>query len=84
MTVVRLNLLQMPETRLIVRAPQERDRPVPIPEAYAAVRSRDPRQAHELFLSEAADHEGRASVTFRPSTCFQFKQMLWHSGLLVM
>ena len=81
--VGRLVLGGLPETRLVVEVLwKAASGPLTVVEVYRAAERRQPGMARALFLADRADPARLEPASFRSSTVYQFKQILWHTGIL--
>lgn len=83
--VARAVLLASPVVRLIIDTLlADRIHDLSVAELFRAAAQRDEVLARALFLQDPAlgTQEQLRSADFNPTTTFQFKQILWHSGIL--
>ncbi len=83
--VARSVLLRQPAVQLLVEVLRfRRGKALPIGKLYESARRENDTLAGALFLSDPSRGVAKQMIgtDFRPSTVFQFKQMLWHAGIL--
>jgi hypothetical protein len=83
--VARSVLLRQPAVQLLVEVLRlRRGKALPIGKLYESTRRENDTLAGALFLSDPSRDvaEEVAGTDFKPSTVFQFKQILWHAGIL--
>lgn len=84
--VARSVMLRQPMVQLIIESLTARKgHPLNVLDLFQEAKVRDEVLASALFLNnpERGSEMSLAAADFNPSTVFKFKQVLWHSGILI-